>query len=63
MGYLPEIVSLVSLLISAFAIYRGITGKDMYSRSSDIPLPKPLGRALYFVVAAVGIYIGISVLR
>ena len=57
-----------SFLFAAFGIYAGITGRDMSPRRSFInpsplPLPKPLSRVLYFVLAAMGIYIGVVALR
>jgi hypothetical protein len=55
-----------ALLIAAVALYMGVMGKDIYPRSSwisSIPLPRPMGRALCFIVAGMAIYILVSVLR
>lgn len=48
--------AVVVFFIGAFALYWGITGKDIYPRGSRIPLPKTLGRVVCFLVAGVAIY-------
>jgi hypothetical protein len=63
LGLFPLFVALGALSIEAFAIYRGIMGKNMYPKGDDIPLPRTMGRVLYFAVGAIGIYIALSALR
>ena len=48
----------VALLIGVFALYWGITGKDIYPRApfQTVPLPKIIGRVICFPVAVGAIY-------
>ena len=57
----------VVFLIVVIALYSGVTGRDIGARSTilgdQLPLPKPLSRAVSFIVASIGIYILLRILR
>jgi hypothetical protein len=50
--------AIACLLVGGMALYWGITGKDIYPRGPSyvLPLPKPVGRVLCFVVAGGAFY-------
>ena len=54
-------------MIVVVALYLGVTGREIGARRTimgdELPLPKPLSRAVCGIVAGIGIYILLKILH